>query len=688
MNKKDFLFEIGCEELPARYQNTLAKNIADSLKKELEDAKLTFGETHTYATPRRLAVMITDLVATQASQETLRQGPSYENAYGKDGTPTLACIGFAKSCNVSTDQLEVQDTPKGRRVVCRVKQEGKPSADLLPEIVSNALKKLHIPKPMRWGNNDFTFIRPVKWAVMLFGRDVVPANLFGKKTSRDTLGHRFHHPGKISITEPRDYHVILYSKVHVIADFDTRRNMIQKAIEKTAGDNNKSVIDPDLLEEVTALVEWPVALLGTFNEMFLQLPREVLITSMATHLKCFPVENAHGDLLPKFIIISNIDAEDPSLIIKGNEKVINARLSDADFFYKNDLKISLEKRIPSLGHVIFQKQLGSLEDKSHRLASLAASIATQIDCNVEIAKRAALLSKCDLVSEMVVEFPKLQGIMGYYYALNDGEEKACAVAIKEHYLPRFAGDALPKSLEGAAVALSDRLDTLIGILGINKLPTGDKDPFGLRRAALGILRIIIEKELPLDLMQMIRETYQSYEDKLPNKDVIEQAFDFMMGRLKAWYLEQGIAAEVFEAVFARRPTAIFDFHRRIEAVQQFNLLPEADALASANKRVSNILKKSDETIPPKPDSNLFEQQEEIILAELLEKHQKTTDALYKKADYTQALTALSGLKEPVDAFFDQVMIMDENLEIRKNRLALLASIRHLFTQVADISLLP
>ena len=541
---------------------------------------------------------------------------------------------------------------------------------------------------MRWGNNDFSFIRPVQWVVLLFGRDVVPAILFGKQTSRETLGHRFLCPKRLPILEPKDYNAVLYSQGYVIADFKNRREMIKKAIHKAAGSSNLPIIDARLLNEVTALVEWPVALMAKFDEKFLKLPHEALITSMATHLKCFPVEDSHRKLLPQFIVISNIENENPQLIIQGNEKVINARLSDAEFFYQNDLKVSLETRLKSLRHVVFQKQLGTIEDKSHRLSQLADFIAKRIGTDQAVAKRAALLSKCDLISEMVIEFPKLQGTMGYYYAINDKESGSCALAIKEQYLPRFSGDTLPTTLESAAVALADRLDTLVGVLGINKSPTGDKDPYGLRRSALGILRILIEKKLDLDLLLLIKQAASGYTHPLPNKEVIRQAFEFGINRLKSWYQEQGIAVEVFEAVLACQPTAALDFHRRVEAVQKFQTLPEAKALASVNKRVSNILKKVGNTIPQKTDAALFEKPEEKNLAEQLEKQQKTVDILYKKADYTQALTQLSSLKEPVDAFFDQVMIMDENKKIRLNRLALLASLRHLFSQIADISLLP
>jgi len=688
MDSKNFLLEIGCEELPSKSLLPLSKALAAGIENELSTANLNYADTQIFVTPRRIAVLVNNVSTSQPSREIERQGPSYERAYDKGGTPSLACLGFAGSCNVSVDQLEVKETPKGKRVFCRVKDSGKTAVSLLPDIVNNAIKKLPIPRPMRWGENDFTFVRPVHWVVMLFGREVVPATILGKKTCRETRGHRFHHPRNLLITEPKDYNVLLYSQAHVIADYKTRKDMIRKLIKQAVGTNNHALVDENLLDEVTSLVEWPVGLKGQFNEDFLKVPKEVLITSMETHLKCFPVENENGELQATFVLISNIDSKNPKTVVNGYESVINARLADAAFFYGNDLKVPLESRLKSLKQVVFQRQLGTMEDRSRRISKMAASIAKQISADVEVAKRAGLLSKCDLISEMVTEFPKLQGIMGYYYALNDKESKVSATAIKEQYLPRFSGDVLPETLEGAALALAERLDTLVGILGINKQPTGDKDPFGLRRSALGVLRILIEKELPLDLMDLLKQALRNYTASLPNENVVEQAFVFFMGRLKAWYLEQGFAPEVFESVLACHPTEPLDFHRRIKAVQQFQSLPEASALAAANKRVRNILKKSKNSIPKKPNMSLLELDEEKTLAKELEIQTKAVDDLYQNADYTRALTQLSTLKEPVDAFFDQVMIMVENKKTRENRLALLLSLQHLFTQVADISLLP
>jgi len=688
MNTKPFLLEIGCEELPTQSLLPLSKALAAGIEQELSAANLEHKETQIFVTPRRIAVLIDDVSTTQPSRESERQGPSYDSAYDKNKMPTLACLGFASSCGVTADQLKVKDTPKGKRVFCVVKEVGKSAMDLLPDIVNKAIKKLPIPRPMRWGDHEFSFVRPVRWVVTLLGRDVVRATILGKQTGRETQGHRFHHPKSLSITDPKDYSVIL-SQAHVIADYQSRKDLIQKHIKQAVKTNNHAVIDENLLDEVTALVEWPVVLTGEFNKAFLTVPKEVLMTSMETHIKCFPVENSNGELQSTFIIVSNIDSKNPNTVIQGYESVINARLSDAAFFYNNDLKTSLDSHLESLKDVIFQKQLGNMEDRSSRISKLANYIAEKISADASIAQRAGLLSKCDLVSEMVTEFPKLQGIMGCYYARNDKESEACATAIKEQYLPKFSGDVLPKTLEGAAVALAARLDTLVGILGINKQPTGDKDPFALRRAALGILRILIEKALPLDLIDLLKEAQKQYANvNFPNNELLEQAFSFFMSRLKAWYVEQGVAPEVFESVLACHPTAPLDFHKRIQAVQQFQNLPEASALAAANKRVRNILKKTDKRIPEKLNTDLMDLDEEKNLAAQIEAQTKTVDDLYKNSDYTKALTTLSTLKEPVDAFFDHVMIMDEDLKKRENRLALLSSLQHLFTQVADISLLP
>lgn len=685
MTKHDFLFELGCEELPAMILPKLSNALGELVAQGLTDANLSFAKPQLFATPRRLAIFVPELESEQASKTVERQGPSASAAFDKDGTPTLACLGFAKSCGVSADKLEVRDTAKGKRVFCKVKNPGEKTLNLLPSLMESVLKKLPIPKPMRWGDRSIAFIRPVHWLVMIYGDETVNATLFGIKAGRETVGHRFHHPEKIAISTPNRYESTLTEQGFVIPNFTARQEMIRTQLHEAMEEGLQAIIDESLLREVTGLVEWPVTLTGQFNPEFLRVPKEVLITSMKSHQKCFPVENSQNELQNKFILVSNINSKDPKVVIKGNERVIHARLSDAAFFYTNDLKISLNDRFEKLEHIVFEYTLGSMADKSRRIAKLAASIAEQTNADMTSAQRAGTLCKCDLVSEMVQEFPSLQGNMGYYYALNDNESASCANAILMHYKPRFAGDQLPESQVGCAVALSDRLDTLVGILGINKTPTGDKDPYALRRAAQGIFRILIENELNLDLVELLTTAKNNYQITLPNDNVVPQAFAFIMERLKYWYLEKGISPEAFEAVLASNTTSPLDFDHRLQAVLAFQQLPEAQALAAANKRVSNILKKTTITIPEQTNAQLFVQDEERELSKLLNECAKTTNTHYLNSDYTQALTQLSSLKDPVDKFFDQVMVMDEDEQKRNNRLALLAALRQLFSQVADIS---
>lgn len=684
--KRDLLFEIGCEELPKQALETLSQALVERVSEQLLNAHLEHGPIRAYATPRRLALIIHDLSAGQGQQTIERLGPSRESAFDKEGTPTMACMGFAKSCGVSVDQLEMQKTDKGERVICRITEKGAKTSEIIAHLIHEATQKLPIAKPMRWGNHDTQFVRPVHWVVLLYGNDIIPGSILGKKTGNHSLGHRFHHPDPITIPSAKDY-VPTLEKAFVIADFHARKENIRQQMEKMNSESARVIIDDSLLREVSALVEWPVALKGKFKSEFLKVPKEVLMTSMATHQKCFPVVDASGNLNAEFILISNIKSSDASAVIKGNERVINARLSDAAFFFNKDQKMPLADRLSHLDPVLFQKQLGSMGDKTRRIASLAKTIAKKMGLDFALIERAALLSKCDLVTDMVGEFPDLQGIMGQHYALHDGENPAVALAIKEHYYPRFSGDILPSTAEGASVALADKLDTLLGIFGINQIPTGDKDPFALRRMALGIVRILIEKELPLDLVELLALAKAGYKNSLPNEQALEQTFQFLMNRLKAWYLEGGIHPNVFESVLAKNPTSPLDFHHRIIAVQEFQTLSEAEALAAANKRVSNILKKIPENTSLKIDPALFTQAEEKQLAEALSTHTKIVSEYYQNANYAKALSDLSALKEPVDLFFDKVMVMAEDEKIRNNRLALLLSLRKLFTQVADISLL-
>ncbi len=687
MNKQDFLLEIGCEEIPANMQQTLSHNLREQLSQLLSENKLTFTNIKCFSTPRRLAIIVNELDTIQPAQSFERQGPGLQEAYDKNGTPTLMCIGFAKSCGVSVDQLETKETPKGKRLFCVSKKPGQQTKELLPEIVSKAISKLSIPKPMRWGNHTTSFIRPVHWVVMLFGDELIPAEILGQKTTRDTLGHRFHHPKPIRISKPSEYNLLLYSQGFVIADFEARKNVIQKSIRALENDNQKVIVDENLLDEVTGLVEWPVVLKGTFDKSFLTVPKEALMTAMKTHQKCFPVVDKNDQLLPYFILTSNIMSKNPEMVVAGNERVIRARLSDAAFFYQQDLSRSLLNRLPQLDSIIFQDQLGSLGDKTQRLIKLITHLSKKINLENAHAKRAAQLCKCDLVTGMVSEFPNLQGIMGCYYALHDQESENVATAIREHYLPKFSGDVLPQTEMGVCLALADRIDTLTGIIGIGKIPTGDKDPFALRRTAHGIVRLLIEKKLDIDLLGLLKESKKLFAVELSNQNVINDTFDFIMGRLKSYYIEQGIAVEVFEAVNARKPSSLFDFDRRVKAVMHFQKLPEAISLAAANKRVLNILKKQTTKLSC-AHSKYFEFPAEHELDKKLDICANAVNALYEKADYEKALSELSTLKEPIDQFFDSVMVMVDDENKKQNRLALLKQIGNLLGKVADISLLP
>ena len=688
MNKQDFLLEIGCEEIPAHVQHSLSEALKTQFTQILSENKLSFDDIKLFSTPRRLAIIVHGLQTTQPPQTTERQGPPLQDAYDKNGTPTLVCIGFAKSSGVSVDQLTVKETPKGKRLVCLCEKPGSQTRELLPEIVTKIISKLAISKPMRWGNHTTSFIRPVHWVVMLFGEELITTEILGVKTTRETIGHRFHHPKTLRISKPSEYNLLLYSQGFVIADFETRRNVIRKSLLSAVEKNQTVVIDENLLNEVTGLVEWPVILKGTFDKRFLSVPKEALITAMKTHQKCFSVVDEQKKLLPFFILVSNIMSKDPAIVIQGNEKVIRARLSDAQFFFEQDKNHSLIEQLPKLDHIIFQDQLGTLNDKTHRLMKLSVNIAKKLHADTETVKKAAQLCKCDLVTGMVCEFPNLQGIMGYYYALNDHQPENVALAIAEHYSPKFSGDTLPDTLPGYCLALADRVDTLIGILGIGKMPTGDKDPFALRRAANGIFRILIEKQCAIDLMDLFSDAKKLFTVPLANKNVLQDAYDFTLTRLKSHYIEQGIAVEVFDAVMACATTSLIDFDRRMKAVVAFQQLPEASSLAAANKRVNNILKKQENKKFKTVNAALFEFDAEHQLAKKLSERTEIVEALYEKSDYEKALTALSILKDPIDQFFESVMIMVDDDKKKQNRLALLASIHHLFTKVADISLLP
>lgn len=690
MATQDFLVELGTEELPPKSLKSLSNAFTQGISRGLEGAGIAFDRVEAFAAPRRLAVRVRALSDAQPDKPVEKRGPAIKAAFDDSGNPTRALTGFATSLGVTPDQLDTLETDKGAWVVYRTIEKGRPTVDLLPELVDQSLAGLPIPKRMRWGAHRTEFVRPVHWAIMLFGNKVIDTPIMGLTPSNKTRGHRFHCPKSLIVPTPGDYEVVLKQEGYVIADFAERREQIRRgvtAIAKKEADGT-AVIDDDLLDEVTALNEWPVPLMGRFEERFLEVPAEALISSMKEHQKYFHVVSGNGRMLPLFITVANLESKDPIQVISGNEKVIRPRLSDAAFFYDTDRKTRLEDRVEQLKPIVFQEKLGSVHDKSVRVAALAKKIADAIGSNPQLAERAAMLAKTDLVTEMVLEFTDLQGIMGQYYATNDGEHEDVASALNEQYMPRFAGDDLPTTATGCAVAIADRIDSLVGLFGINQPPSGTRDPFGLRRASLGVLRIIIERELPLDLQSCCEWAAENF-TVLTEQNTASTVVDYMLERFRAHYEEQGINAEVYLAVHARRPTRPLDFDRRVKAVEAFRQLPEAQALAAANKRVSNILtKQGGEDIGESIDEALLQDPAEKALAEQIRRQADVVLPLFEKGDYAAALSSLANLREPVDSFFDEVMVMAEDDATRNNRLAMLNSLRNLFLRVADISVLP
>ena len=686
MNRRDFLVELGTEELPPKALKKLSQAFTNGVVEGFKVAGLAHLEVHSYAAPRRLAVMVEAVEERQADKQSERRGPAVQAAYDSDGMPTKALQGFARSCGVEIEQLETLETDKGSWLVYRSEEKGKSAQELIPDIVRKALEKLPIPKRMRWGDLTAEFVRPVHWLVLLFGDEVVETTLLAVQSGRKTRGHRFHCPDEIDITQPVEYAPLLETKGRVVAKFEARREAVRGQVDEAATKlGGKAVIDEALLDEVTGMVEWPVAVAGSFEEKFLDVPAEALISAMKGHQKYFHVVDAAGKLMPNFITVSNIDSKDIDAVRAGNERVIRPRLSDAEFFWNQDRKHTLEQNRESLKNVVFQKQLGTVFDKSERTAVLAGFIADCLGASKEESIRAGQLAKCDLMSEMVGEFPELQGIMGRYYAEHDGEAAAVATAMDEQYMPRFAGDELPSGQVGQALAIADKLDTLVGIFGIGQPPTGSKDPFALRRAALGVLRIIIEQRLPLDLSAIINESVALYKVRECEFELHldSQVFDFMMERLRVYYTDAGVSVDVFEAVLAINEKYPSEFDKRIRAVNSFRALPEADALAAANKRASNILRQASEkgvSVPDDVDPALLQENAETALYEKISEFVQGKEIVYE-----DALHELAGLREPVDLFFDDVMVMAEDEAVRHNRLALLKRLRHLFLLIADVS---
>lgn len=684
-SKKDLLLEIGTEELPPKSLSRLASALADAVHRGLTEQDLEHGDCSWYATPRRLAVIVRDLAGAQADKQVTRRGPAIAAAYDQDGNPTPAAQGFARSCGVEAGKLIRMDTDKGSWLAHRSLVQGSGVDGLLPGIVEQALAGLPIAKRMRWGDSDVEFVRPVHWVVLLFGADVIPATVLGVEAGRETRGHRFHHPQAISLRDAGQYLTRLQDEGRVLADFEERKQRIRQAAAGVAQEcGGKALIDEDLLDEVTALVEWPVALTGSFDAEFLQLPREALIASMQSHQKYFPLLHPDtGELTAGFITTANIDSADPDEIKRGNERVIRPRLNDAAFFWERDRKQSLEQLGKTLDKVIFQQQLGSLADKTARIESLGRYIAAQLGYAPDLVERASRLAKCDLLSDMVGEFPELQGTMGRYYALESNERPEVAQSLQEQYMPRHAGADLPQTDTGRTLALADKLDTLTGIFAIGKSPTGAKDPFGLRRAGLGCLRIMIECALPLDLEACLTHAAGTFPDSVNAAAATGAVFDFMQDRLRRYYLDNAVPVGVFDAVAACRPTQPHDFNLRVLAVCEFLRLPEADDLVSANKRIRNILKQAQFGGQAGPDKALLLEKTERALHErMLAFKAQQQDATH---DYITRLTALASLRDDVDAFFDEVMVMCEDAALRANRLALLNELRQLFLTTADIS---
>jgi glycyl-tRNA synthetase beta chain len=690
MSPRDLLIEIGTEELPPKALKKLSEAFGRGITEGLKASDLSHGEVSLFATPRRLAVLVKDLIEAQADKTVERRGPALTAAFDEEGNPSKAAEGFARSCGVaSVEGLDRMETDKGAWLVYRAEQPGQPTAQLVPDIVRGSLDKLPIPKRMRWGDLDTQFVRPVHWAVLLFGDEVIETEILSVKSGRETRGHRFHHPETIYIAEPAAYAPLLETEGHVVADFATRREAVRgQVLEAGKQLGGVAVIDDALLDEVTAMVEWPRAIAGNFEERFLGVPAEALILTMKTNQKYFHVVDANGKLMPHFITVANIDSKNPDMVRDGNERVIRPRLADAEFFWAQDRKHKLDAHIERLKTILFQKQLGSLYDKSERVAVLAGNIASDMGANKEWAERAAWLSKCDLMTEMVCEFPSLQGIMGRYYATDDGEPDEIALAMEEQYMPRFAGDDLPSTATGQALAIADKLDTVVGIFGIGQPPTGSKDPFALRRAALGLLRIIIEGQLSLDLEKSLHQAVSGLADKITAKDVADQIFDFMMDRLRAYYKDSGVASDVFEAVLAQQPTQPYDFDRRVRAVTHFLTLPEAESLAAANKRISNILRQADEKgieVSATVNTGQLVEPAEKALSQQVETLAQEVVPMFDKRDYEPALAKLAALRGAVDQFFDDVMVMADDTALRDNRLALLGQLRNLFLRVADLS---
>ena len=686
---RDLLVEIGTEELPPKALRSLMEAFGDNLGSGIDEVRLEHGDLHAWASPRRLTVCVEKLAMSQDDRKVEQKGPPVSVAFDDDGAPKPAAIAFARKCGVAVDELERVATDKGEWLVFNTVEEGRPAAELLPEVIERALASLPIPRRMRWGASDAEFVRPVHWVVLLHGNDIIETTIMGIPTGRETRGHRFHAAGDIAIEKPDAYLEALEKEGYVIADFERRRDMIRDGVTEAAERVGGHIVDGEsLYDEVAALVEWPVPIVGAFDEEYLDLPREAVVSTLTGHQRYFPVADDSGRLLPHFVTVANLESKDPEQVIEGNERVIRPRLADAAFFFDSDRKTTLAARQEGLRDVVYQRSLGSLFDKSQRIARLAAWMAAEVDADVEAVARAASLCKCDLLTGMVGEFPDLQGIMGRYYAMSDGEPDTVADAIAEQYQPRFAGDDLPASPTGQILAVADKLDTLAGVFSIGKKPSGNRDPFGLRRAALGIVRILVERGIDVDLKAMIEQAVTQQPDgNLEPADLAADIYGFITDRLRRYFLDRdkGLRTETFEAVLAREPVSLVDFDRRLAAVQTFARLEQAESLAAANKRIANILRQAGDPEGLEVTTRRLDLEAEKSLHNALVNAREKVGPLLEHRRYAEILNELADLRDPVDRFFDDVMVMADDADLRDNRLALLSELRALFLDVADIS---
>lgn len=684
---KEFLIELGTEELPPKQLRTLAEAFAANFSAELAAAELTHDGVKWFATPRRLALKVTNLAEKQADKVLEKRGPAISVAFDAEGNPTKAAQGWARGNGITVEQADRLKTEQGEWLLFKQEVKGQAAKAIVVELAAKALANLPIAKPMRWGDKETQFIRPVKTLTMLLGDELIEGEILGVASARTIRGHRFMGEKEFTIDSAQQYPDILEQRGKVIADYETRKATIiagaQQAAQQVGG---IAELDDDLVEEVTALVEWPVVLTAKFEEKFLNVPSEALVYTMKGDQKYFPVYDANKQLLPNFIFVTNIESKEPRHVIEGNEKVVRPRLADAEFFFNTDLKSKLIDRLPQLETAIFQQKLGTIKDKTDRITELAGYIAEQIGADVTQAKRAGLLAKCDLMTSMVFEFTDTQGVMGMHYARHDGEPEAVALAMNEQYMPRFAGDQLPSDGVSSALAMADKLDTIVGIFGIGQAPKGS-DPFALRRASLGVLRIIVEYGYKLDLVDLVAKAKSLFGDRLTNQAVEHDVIEFMLGRFRAWYQDEGFSVDVIQAVLARRPTKPADFDQRVKAVSHFRELEAAEALAAANKRVGNILAKFAGQLPAEVDLALLQEPAEKALAQDVAVMSEALEPVFASGDYQQALSQLASLREPVDAFFDNVMVMADDEALKQNRLTLLNDLRNLFLQIADISLL-